>query len=111
ELVALLLLLLWGRAAERDLRGAAADRDLDDRRALDLVVEDGRELLSDDRRGDVAEHAATGAVELDRDQRAVRVRVVVTVRVRHGRAGQAHGALEVVGLPELAVVLRLGRRL
>ena len=61
--------------------------------------------------GDVAEHAAAVAVEVEQHDRAVRVRVVAAHRVRDRRAGQPDRALEEVGAPERALVLGLGLRL
>ena len=111
ELVALLLLTARIAAAHRDRGAAAADRAVDDRRALDLVVEDRRELLADDLRGQVAEHAAAVAVEVEQDDRAVRVGVVAAHRVRDRGAGEPDRAVEVVRAPERALVLRVGLRL
>ena len=71
------LLLLPGRvgAAHRDDEAAAADRAVDDRRRLDAVVGDDRELVADVGRGPVAEVPAGGAGQVDVDDRPVGVRV------------------------------------
>ena len=92
-------------AAHRDRGAALGDRHLDDRRALDGVVEDRRELLADDLRRQLAEHPLAVAVEVEVDDRPVGLRVVAAVGSRDRRTGQLDRAVEEVRPPVRALVL------